>query len=435
MSTVRALRLGLPLVLAAVAHGCDLSTPAPTGVALPGTLENKDSLSVRLAGAIGDLAVAFGGNQDEIGLVVASGLLADELSATSTAGVDVELDRRAAGTASDETNAVYADLQRARASAETAVGAYDSLDPHAIGGLYARNLAGYAYLLLAESFCDKIPFSTAAADGTTAYGGAESTAQVLDRAVDRFASTLAAAPSAVGDADSLAAQVTLARIGRARAFLDLARFADASADAASIPDGFSWPLEYSDFSSREVNGVNYHTWTSQDYGAVDSEGVNGIGFVAARDPRVQVDTLMLQVPSEVPTEYGDASAPILLAGTVEARLILAEAQLRAGDADGSLAILNALRASIGLTPLADAGTSDGRVSQLFRERAFWLWLTGHRLNDLRRLVRQYGRTADTVYPVGLYVGGPRPYGDQLDLGFNEVNNPHFDPAACDPTSP
>jgi len=434
MSAVRALRRGLPLALAAMAHGCDLSTPPPTGVALPGTLENKDSLSVRLAGAIGDLAVAYGGNQDEIGLVVASGLLADELGATST-GVDAELDRRAAGTASDATNALYADLQRARASAEATVGAYDALDPHAIGGLYARNLAGYAYLLLAESFCDKIPFSTAAADGTTTYGGAESTAQVLDRAVDRFASTLAAAPSVVGDADSLAAQVTLARIGRARAFLDLARFADAGADAASILDGFSWPLEYSDFSSREVNGVSYHTWTSQEYSAADSEGVNGIGFVAARDPRVQVDTLVLQMPSEVPTQYRVAGAPILLASTVEARLILAEAQLREGDPDGSLAILNALRAGIRLTPLADAGTPDGRVGQLFRERAFWLWLTGHRLSDLRRLVHQYGRPADTVYPIGLYVGGPRSYGDQLDLGFNEVNNPRYDPAACDPTSP
>ena len=29
---------------------------------------------------------------------------------------------------------------------------------------------------------------------------------------------------------------------------------------------------------------------------------------------------------------------------------------------------------------------------LFSERAFWMFATGHRLGDMRRLIRQYGRT-------------------------------------------
>lgn len=37
---------------------------------------------------------------------------------------------------------------------------------------------------------------------------------------------------------------------------------------------------------------------------------------------------------------------------------------------------------------------------LFRERAFSLFLTAHRVGDLRRLVRQYGRGAESVFPSG-----------------------------------
>jgi len=46
-----------------------------------------------------------------------------------------------------------------------------------------------------------------------------------------------------------------------------------------------------------------------------------------------------------------------------------------------------------LAALTDPGTAEARVDLLFRERAFWFFLTGHRQGDLRRLIRQYGRFA------------------------------------------
>jgi hypothetical protein len=58
----------------------------------------------------------------------------------------------------------------------------------------------------------------------------------------------------------------------------------------------------------------------------------------------------------------------------------------------------------GLAPLTDPGTDSGRVALLFDERAYWLFLTGHRQGDLRRLVRNYHRAQNTVYPSGLYPG-------------------------------
>jgi hypothetical protein len=423
----------LPVLLAGALQGCDLSTPAPTGVVLPGDLDGKDGLPTLLAGAVGDFAVAYGGNDTDDGFVLLSGLLADELRQTIGSSPNVNLDRRVGGTSNLLTETVYRDLQRARASAEETVRAYRAFDPSAVGVLYARNLAGFAYLVLAEGFCGGIPFSRANVDGAITYGAAETTTQVLARALSAFDSVLSAAPDGPGEPqDSLGRQIALARVGRARALLDLGRTADAGAEAGRVPDDFVWKLEYSSNSSREVNGVNYHAWGGLEYSAADSEGVNGIGFLSADDPRAEVDSV---ATNAVPVEYATAASPIVLASTTEARLIEAESLLERGDAAGALALLNALRASVALAPLSPSGSPAERLTQLFRERAFWLWLTGHRLGDLRRLVRQYHRPADTVYPIGRYAGGSLEYGDQVSLSVSEVNNPRFDPSACDPAAP
>jgi hypothetical protein len=129
---------------------------------------------------------------------------------------------------------------------------------------------------------------------------------------------------------------------------------------------------------------------------------------------------------------------------VEAELIRAEAELAAGDANW-LTRLNALRTTCtdaatcaspapagsggvaGLAPLTDPGSDTARVSLLFRERAYWLFFTGHRQGDLRRLVREYGRDANTVYPSGRY-DADFLYGDDvtLPIPFDERRlNPSF----------
>ena len=123
------------------------------------------------------------------------------------------------------------------------------------------------------------------------------------------------------------------------------------------------------------------------------------------------------------------NAPVPLATGIEARLIEAEALLKGGDATGWLGKLNDARASgLGgtLAPLADPGTDDARVNLLFRERAFWMYFTSHRIGDLRRLVRQYGRAQDTVWPSGNYFKGGV-YGPDVNLppAQAEKNNPGY----------
>jgi hypothetical protein len=126
---------------------------------------------------------------------------------------------------------------------------------------------------------------------------------------------------------------------------------------------------------------------------------------------------------------------------IDARLAEAEAALRANDPATMMSILNALRAApqtlgtlttspAALPPLTDPGTADGRVNLLFREKAFWTFARGQRLGDLRRLVRQYNRTPDQVFPIGTHYRGTS-YGADVNLPITtgESNgNPDF--TAC-----
>jgi hypothetical protein len=79
-----------------------------------------------------------------------------------------------------------------------------------------------------------------------------------------------------------------------------------------------------------------------------------------------------------------------------------------------------------LGPLQDPGTADARVQLLFRERAFWLYATGTRQGDLRRLVREYRVPKNTIYPSGTYPGVGT-YSDNIDapIPSTEIPNPLF----------
>jgi len=161
-------------------------------------------------------------------------------------------------------------------------------------------------------------------------------------------------------------------------------------------------------------------------------------------------------PWRLPVKFEANLSYIPLATGVEAALIVAEAALQT-SASAWLTDLNTLRATApntypalsgGLAPLTDPGTDSGRVSLMFRERAFWLFGTGTRLGDLRRLIRQYGRDQSTVFPTGPYSAGPGntyqsylptpipSYGTDVDLsvptptgisrlGLSPITNPNY----------
>jgi hypothetical protein len=126
-------------------------------------------------------------------------------------------------------------------------------------------------------------------------------------------------------------------------------------------------------------------------------------------------------------KIGSRTASVVAASGIEARLIEAEAKLASGSSAEWLRSLNDLRASVGLGPLADPGTPAKRVGLQFRERAFWLFSQGYRLGDLRRLIRQYGRAPESVFPTGRYHKDNLTIGTDIDIVIpdTERNNPNF----------
>ena len=126
-----------------------------------------------------------------------------------------------------------------------------------------------------------------------------------------------------------------------------------------------------------------------------------------------------------------------LATGIDARLIEAEARLQAQDIPGMMTILNALRtavqklapnySTVTMTALANPATQSDAVNLFFREKALWQFSRGFRVNDLRRMIRQYGRTQDQVFPTGIFFKSGTPYG--VDVNFpvttDEYNNPEF----------
>jgi hypothetical protein len=162
--------------------------------------------------------------------------------------------------------------------------------------------------------------------------------------------------------------------------------------------------------------------------------VNGLNWRSANDPRVPwINTGEVGFDGETPyfmqQEYPDKVSATVLASGIEARLIEAESALQGGNATTAFQILNTLRQSQGLSTLATPGTATTRIDALFRERAFWLYLTAHRLGDMRRLIRQYGRTESTVFPTGEYHKSGA-YGSDVNfpVSSDERNNPNFE--AC-----
>src|SRR3990172_293014 len=309
---------------------------------------------------------------------------------------------------------------------------------------------GYAELSLAENFCNGVPLGDAST-GQPVYGPPLTSAEILGIAIPPFDSALAMATAT--DANSVGLK-NLATIHKARALVDLGQFSAAAALVAPIATNygntvFTFTLTAGD-GVRDVFIWNYNNsvkrMTVSD--SYDITGVikNALPFASAQDPRVKTvgsstgtsargrgfDGSTNLVTQEI---WGRLDPPYIVSG-LDARLIEAEAKVQATDFAGTTAVLNALRATpqtLGpafTTPVMAAlpvpATKDAAIDQFFREKAFWQFSRGYRLNDLRRLVRQYGRLQGNVFPSGTYFKGDT-YGSDVNFPVtpNELNNPQF----------
>lgn len=393
-------------------------------------------------GVLFEFARAAGGvaaNNETPGIVGVSGLLADEMWYASTFNTMQDIDRR---NILDVTNTdltrVFQRIHRARNLADRAAEQFAVVGQQGTArAAQMANLAGFSFLFLAENFCSGVPVSSTSLTGELVFGPPLTTQQLLDSAMARFNSALAAA----GTAGS-AAQQNLARVGLGRALLDAGRFAEAATAVAAVPTNFVHTVDYSESSSGQNNGVWQNINSERRSSAASGEGINGIVFFRRGaspntiDSRVSVDSigrgLSTTVPFYAQRKYNTRGAAIPLATGIEARLIEAEAALNKGASATYVTTLNTLRSGAGVSgSLTDPGTATGRVRQFFQERAFWLWLTAHRLSDLRRMVRQYNFSADQVFPTGQTISGSS-YGTDVNLPipFQEQNNPEASSGKC-----
>ena len=400
-------------------------------VVSPGQLNDKTALPTLRNGVLSTFQLAFSGGADlanggHEGQATMSGLLGDEFLNAESFPDRISVDMRDIIPSNLSLVSLFLDLSRARATADFASGQYNRLDAGAAGQSEVLSIAGFSYLLFGENYCSGVPFSALGSAGNITYGDPQTRDQVLTTAIAKFDSAIVIATEH-DEADL----VNLARVGRARALLDLGQFANAGAAATAVPTTFEYLVRSSANSLRQNNGIWNYTANTFAFSVPDREGGNGLPYLSANDPRLDVVATGQRgfdraTPFNLQLKYPDLEADVPLASGIEARLIQAEAAFRAGTPGPALTILNALRAAAGLGALTDPGTEVARTTLLFRERAFWMWGTAHRLGDMRRLVRQYGRSQDTVFPTGEYHKGGE-YGSDVNfpVSSDERNNPKF----------
>lgn len=376
------------------------------------------------------------------------GLLADEWSTSSTFIQNDETDQRRIQLFNSSVTEQLRNLYRTRARANDATAALQKYSPASravIGEMYLAR--GYAELQLASDFCNGIPISANTAANPPEPGTPRSTQEVFGLAAASL-DTAIAITGAGTDAQNVLIN-RAARVARGRAALALDDFANAAGYVAAVPTAFAYQHTFS--LTGSTNALWGQGLSSRRYSVGDSvEGNarnilvrNAIPFASSRDPRLGTVTIPTSgaVNGQDGLTYARTTTlwaqltPVDVANGVDARMIEAEAALRGGNAAQWLAIHNALRAAppkLGevqparLAALADPGSDAARVSLHFREKAFWTFGRGQRLGDLRRLIRQYGRTQDQVFPVGVHYKGGM-YGPDVNLPVttDERNNPNF----------
>lgn len=404
-----------------------LSVDTPD-IVTPENLAGGAGLEVLRAGAFGDLAIAVGGSAaghgSTPGLVHHVAAFTDEVTYSGTFPTRRQFDERRVQDDNGDVNTLFRNLHRARVSAENAAATIERASSSDVRRAELLALAGYAYVMLGENFCSGVPISTATESGDLQYGDPLTTRAMLEAAVAVFDRALSGAPAGTPAR-------ALASVGKGRALLGLARFSDAAQAVNSVPSTFRLDLEFAAPTARQQNGVFALSGVDRQYSVSDREGTTGVAFRSMSDPRVRWGRTDGEVGQDGATPfflqrlYDSPSAPVRLASGVEARLIEAEAALRAGDVASFGARHDALRATIGLPAVSVSQMSaDERVSFHFQERAMWLWLSGQRLADMRRLVRQYARAASAVFPSGAYFKGGTYGGDvNFPLPISELNNP------------
>ena len=436
------------LVLPLLASACDpkkeLLAPQQPGVISPGDIQSATGAGAAYVGAVGYLNTAINGSgtSNTESLWNWTGLFTDEFKSADTFSQRNDDDRRALQDNDGVLTPIYRRVQQGRGHARTAINLLLEFEPDQTAKIAEMYFVmGFLEMSLGEYFCNGIPLGETV-DGVPQYTQPLKTQAVLQSAIARFDSALTYLGGASGD--NAAAVKNAVLVAKARAQVDLGQFATGATTVASVPTGFQYNLGYS------ASTVDNEWWilgpSVQRYSVGDSTDISGpvlnaIPFASLDDPRVPIfstgrpgeDNQTIFIWTHV-LEGRDTPTPLV--SGIDARLIEAEAKLQTGDYAAMMTILNDLRThaqTIGtykvaaMAPLSTTpSTKDAAIDLFFREKALWQFGRGYRMDDLRRLVRQYGRTQDKVFPTGNFFKTGT-YGDEVAFPVpdDERTNPNF----------
>ena len=410
----------------------DVQTP---DIVDPGNAQSIAGAQSYYTAAVGDFSRFIGGDRgggSPLGLNLTGGLLADEIF-SARAGTE-SIDNRSINFNNFPIDS-WTQVGNTYARSIRALRLLTQFPPATGGPAQLAQIhanLGYVLTITAENYCNGIPLWDGQSDvtiTTTTF----STEQLYAAAIAQFDSALAGATGTTR---------SFALVGKARTLIDqatpstlAAKTAAAAALVAEVPTSFSALTTFSTLTTGVVNAIYDWMNSTKNFGASDKEGGTGLDYVSSKDPRIKVDGTKVGrgqdgTPTPAMNQYPTLNSNVVIASGIEARMIEAEAQLAAGNPASFLATLNAARTTVsGLAPLTDPGTASARQDLLFRERAFWMYTTAHRLGDMRRLIRQYGRSTESVFPTGAYFKGGS-YGTDVTLvpSQQETNNPNW--TAC-----
>ncbi len=447
----RGLAAGLFAASIMATTGCervreDLLAADDPDIINPKTVTTAEAADALRIGALARFRSATAGSE---GPWQDGGLLADEWKSSNTFSQHNETDQRQVQESNSVIQGMLRDVYRARTNAREAILALEQYKPEPVANLGQMYFViGFSELMLAENFCNGTPLGDASA-GAPTYGPPLTNAEVYTIAVAHFDTALAKSAGS----DTLSVSVRHASsIGKARALLGLAKFAEAAAAVAAVPTSYQWRVTFS-LTAGSNNLWNLNT-SAKRFTVGDSFDVGGIitnalPFASAGDPRIPVqgtsggtspagkgfDTFTNFVYQRI---WGRTDPAPVVSG-LDARLIEAEVKLKVNnDIAGMMSTLNALRAApqtLGgisspvMSALQNPTSTEAATMLYFREKAFWTFGRGQRLPDLRRLVRQYGYTQDQVFPTGqFFKGGTYSADVNLPVTVDEQNNPEF--TAC-----
>ena len=248
-----------------------------------------------------------------------------------------------------------------------------------------RTYGGFIYVVFGEGFCGT-PL-----DGD---GVVRTSDQLQEIAVDQLTEAVSMA-GALGTARGQEL-VQAARIGRARAYLNLQQYANAIADAQSIVNDPAL-----DFYATREQGDNRRQNSMANTNELDTNqqstvapSYRGVQWKGVADPRVVAietglighdNATIVWRHNKTPESFAAGAAQdVIIASSREARMIIAEASAMTGDLSTAIGILNDFHTAAGIPPVTaeDLPTQDDVIRHVIEERRREFFVEGgHRQRD------------------------------------------------------